>query len=229
MPVVVRMPIRVALVDDCELVTAGLSRMLAGFARRVEVVGLDRGEIRQRIDIALHDFAQRAPGSPLERVLSHPLVGRRVVYTWNFPPALAQHAVQQGASGVLSKALPAAALVEALERVHGGEIVVSHAPGATGGSRRTAGGEGLSHRESEVVALITQGLSNAEIARVMYLSPNSVKSYIRSAYHKIGVARRSQAVAWGMRYGFHADYPSVAGVTAESRPPARYLAVARPA
>ncbi|WP_455429797.1 response regulator transcription factor [Luteococcus peritonei] len=52
-----------------------------------------------------------------------------------------------------------------------------------------------------MVSLIAQGLSNAEIAGRTYLSPNSVKSYIRSAYRKIGVQRRSQAVAWGIDHG----------------------------
>jgi DNA-binding CsgD family transcriptional regulator len=53
-----------------------------------------------------------------------------------------------------------------------------------------------------VLAFITQGLSNKEIARDAYLSINSVKSYIRTAYRKIGVERRSQAVVWGMQHGF---------------------------
>ena len=61
---------------------------------------------------------------------------------------------------------------------------------------------GLSPRESEVLAFITQGLSNQEIAQTIYLSINSVKTYIRTAYRKIGVASRSQAVGWGMQHGF---------------------------
>ena len=48
-------------------------------------------------------------------------------------------------------------------------------------------GEGLSDRESEILALITQGKSNADVARLTYLSPNTVKSYIRTIYRKIGV------------------------------------------
>ena len=60
---------------------------------------------------------------------------------------------------------------------------------------------GLSAREAEVIALITQGFTNDEIARNCYLSINSVKSYIRSAYRKMGVERRSQAVLWGVQHG----------------------------
>lgn len=64
---------------------------------------------------------------------------------------------------------------------------------------------GLSARESEVLALIAQGLSNQEVASRAYLSINSVKTYIRSAYRKIGVQRRSQAVLWAIRHGFNPD------------------------
>ena len=64
---------------------------------------------------------------------------------------------------------------------------------------------GLTARESEVLVLITQGLSNQEIAERCYLSINSVKTYIRTAYRKLGVNRRAQAVAWGIRNGFEPD------------------------
>ncbi len=63
----------------------------------------------------------------------------------------------------------------------------------------------LSAREAEVLALITQGYTNNDIASRSYLSINSVKSYIRSAYRKVGVERRSQAVRWGMENGMLPD------------------------
>ena len=63
----------------------------------------------------------------------------------------------------------------------------------------------LSAREAEVLALITQGYTNNDIASRSYLSINSVKSYIRSAYRKISVERRSQAVRWGMENGMLPD------------------------
>ena len=66
--------------------------------------------------------------------------------------------------------------------------------------------EGLSDRESEILALITQGKSNTEVARLTFLSPNTVKTYIRSVYRKIGVASRTQAVLWGVAHGFTPDH-----------------------
>ena len=112
-------------------------------------------------------------------------------------------------AGYLSKALPARNLVAALEAVHAGEVVVSDPPRRKGGAsgldwpgRR----EGLTDREAEVLALITQGKSNAEVAAQTYLSPNTVKSYIRTIYRKIDVASRTQAVLWGVANGFTPDH-----------------------
>jgi len=59
----------------------------------------------------------------------------------------------------------------------------------------------LSSREQDVLRLIAGGMSNQEIAGSLYLSINSVKTYIRSAYRRIGVERRSQAVVWAVQHG----------------------------
>ena len=64
---------------------------------------------------------------------------------------------------------------------------------------------GLSSREAEVLALITQGLTNQQIAARAFVTINSVKSYIRSAYGKIGVTSRTDAVLWGIDNGFRPD------------------------
>ncbi|WP_311201065.1 response regulator transcription factor [Dietzia cinnamea] len=64
---------------------------------------------------------------------------------------------------------------------------------------------GLSPREAEVIGLIVQGLSNKDIAAQCYLSTNSVKTFIRSAYRKMGVSTRAQAVAWGIDHGLKPD------------------------
>ena len=67
-------------------------------------------------------------------------------------------------------------------------------------------GEGLTDREAEILALITQGKSNAEVAALTYLSPNTIKSYIRTIYRKIDVLSRTQAVLWGVKHGFTPDH-----------------------
>ena len=58
----------------------------------------------------------------------------------------------------------------------------------------------LSNREVSVLELVSRGLSNQDIAAELYVSINTVKTYIRSAYRKIGVTRRAQAVLWAVHH-----------------------------
>jgi DNA-binding NarL/FixJ family response regulator len=65
----------------------------------------------------------------------------------------------------------------------------------------------LTVREVQVLSGITMGFSNEEIAALLLISPNTLKSYIRSAYRKIGVTTRSQAVGWCLQHGFEPPTP----------------------
>ncbi|WP_246060595.1 response regulator transcription factor [Nocardioides dongxiaopingii] len=68
----------------------------------------------------------------------------------------------------------------------------------------------LSERELQVLRLITSGKSNEEIGATLYLGINTVKTYIRTSYRKIGVATRTQAVLWGVHHGLLEGYTLVA-------------------
>jgi DNA-binding NarL/FixJ family response regulator len=205
-------PITVALVNDYDVVLAGLARMLDHYRDRAVIVEIDANEpVEEAVDVVLYDsFAQ--PESDRDEVatlVANPRSRRVVVYSWNLHPHLIENARRQGAHGYLSKTLSARELVAALEAVHAGEVVISAPPPRR--SRSAVGldwpgrTEGLTDRESEVLALITQGMSNAEIAELTFLSPNTVKSYIRTVYRKIGVGSRTQAVLWGVAHGFSPD------------------------
>ena len=183
-----------ALVDDYDVVLMGVAKMFDRYRDRVVVAELDSNDgVEDAVDIVLYDsFAQ--PESDHEEIavlVGNPRARRVVVYTWNFHPDLIESARQQGAHGYLSKTLPARELVAALEAVHARRVGDQRCPPR---ARSAIGldwpgrGEGLSDRESEILALITQGKSNAEVATLTYLSPNTVKSYIRKIYRKIGVA-----------------------------------------
>jgi DNA-binding NarL/FixJ family response regulator len=207
-----RGPITVALVDDYDVVLKGVASMFDQYRDRVVVAELDATmDVEDPVDIVLYDsFAQpESDHHEIGVLVANPRAHRVVVYTWNFHPDLIASAQQHGAHGYLSKTLPARELVAALEAVHAGEMVVSDVPQRV---RSAVGldwpgrGEGLSDRESEILALITQGYSNADVARVTYLSPNTVKSYIRTIYRKIAVDSRTQAVLWGVKHGFTPDH-----------------------
>jgi NarL family two-component system response regulator LiaR len=202
-------PVRIAVMNDYEVVVIGLRAMLAEFADRVQVVELDcQLPVASDIDVLLYDSysRERITGPVLETLRN--TRAPFVMYTWNLGAEIVRECLDQGAAGCLSKTLPAAELVEAIEKVHGGSVVIHPDPGPDALPRTgdwPGRDAGLTARESEILALITLGLTNLEIAERAYLSPNTVKSFIRSAYRKIGVQRRSQAVVWATRHGFLPD------------------------
>ena len=202
-------PIRLAVVNDYEVVIQGLASMLHRYSDRIEIVEMNaQTEVSQPVDVVLYyPFGQpQANHECVTELLENPNIGKVCVYTWNFQPSLVENSIDRGVAGYLSKTLPASSLVQALERVTAGESVVSPPPGNGPIAGDWPGREeGLTPREAEMLALITQGLSNNTIAEQTHLSINSVKSYIRTAYRKIGVTSRSQAVLWGVRHGFEPD------------------------
>ncbi|MDO8107020.1 response regulator transcription factor [Isoptericola sp. b441] len=198
-------PVLVALRNDYEIVVEGLAQMLAPFSERVALVELDSGApVARPADVVLYDTFGQPQGEHLDisSLQVGPARAKVIIYTWALEATLAATWIDRGAAACLSKGLPAPVLVDAIERVHAGERLVLPAPAGENPRGRWPGrSEGLSEREAEVVALIAEGLSNEAIAGRTHLSINSVKSYIRSAYRKIGVDSRSQAVLWGVDHG----------------------------
>jgi len=201
-------PLRLAIVDDYAVVIAGVASFLAD--EHIDVVETDASKpVVSDVDIVLYDTFGQVQGRGIDLTDFVRDSGAKVViYSWNLQPQLIRQALAEGASGYLSKVLTGPQVVRALERVMRGEVVV-----LTGDQETSVGGEGdwpgrsagLSSREAEIIALITQGLSNQAIADRAYLSINSVKTYIRSAYRKMQVTTRSQAVLWGVDHGFKPD------------------------
>jgi DNA-binding NarL/FixJ family response regulator len=194
--------IRVALVNDHEIVVRGLAGMLAPYADRLQVVELttSRG-VKQPVDIALFDTYGR-PGLGLVKLaglVADPDAQHVAVFTAAASGALAQRALEVGATGFLPKSLTAAQLVECLVRVGRGETVVISEPVPR--TRRQVGvswpgqGSGLTERESELLALVALGLRNDEIAQALFVSGNTVKSHLKSVFRKLEVRNRTEAIA----------------------------------
>jgi two-component system, NarL family, response regulator LiaR len=201
-------PLRLAIVDDYAVVIAGVSAFLAD--QRIDVVETDASlPVVADVDVVLYDTFGQIHGNGIDlEDLVRDSGAKVVVYSWNLDSQLIREAIAAGACGYLSKVLTGPQIVTALERVMRGEIVI-----LAGDLETSVGGEGdwpgraagLSPREAEIIALITQGLSNQEIADRAYLSINTVKTHIRTAYQKINVTRRAQAVSWGLQNGFEPD------------------------
>lgn len=198
-------PITVAVLNDFPVVVEGVAGLLAG-DERIKVVETATLMVPGKpVDIALFDAFATSDSldAALERLQHDERFARVVLYTWNVEPEQVRVAEEVGFDGLVSKQLNHDELADAMVRVAAGEHVVEPRPIESDNEAVAWPGReaGLSARESEVVTLITQGLTNDQIASNTMLSINSVKSYIRSAYHKMGVQRRSQAVLWGVNNG----------------------------
>ncbi len=206
-------PLQLALHNDFQVVALGLKTMLEPFEDQVVLREVaTQMPVEGPVDLTLFDTfgSVRSENKDIDQILASDTAGKVVVYSWNMHPKLIDDALSKGCSGYVSKGLDGKELVEVLERIIAGEIVVSSDTENHDGSTATAENtevtwpgkdEGLSPRESEILAMIVQGHTNQDIADCCYLSINSVKRYIRTAYRKMGVERRSQAVRWGMENG----------------------------
>ena len=193
MPTAVTQPITVALVNDYEIIVQGLAAMLAPFSDRVSIVEIKvSGEPERYADVALFDtFAGRrhAIGRAREMV-QNGYVDHVLLYTWDAAAEFLTLADDAGVSGVALKSQTGEALVEVIQRVAAGERVGFE---NIQRGRQVWDHEALSMREQEVLALIAFGMSNAEIGRELFLSVDTVKTYVRRLYSKLGVRNRAQA------------------------------------
>jgi DNA-binding NarL/FixJ family response regulator len=112
-------------------------------------------------------------------------------------------ALQAGAAGFLYKDVDPDALVRAIRSVHDGHTVL--APGAAGLVAARPGSDSrgigaLTGREREVLALLADGRSNREIARMLTVSEKTVKTHVSAILAKLGVADRTQAALLAVRH-----------------------------
>ena len=184
---------KVVVVSRYPVLRAGLEALLGTDPERIEVLdGLARADPLEAPHLTVYDLSGMRSGvSELRALLaSGPVVG----LVPDGDPDLGDRALELGLAAVVPWEVGREELVGLVERVVAGAgtraPVVSAAPG-----------HGLSPREAEIVALIAAGRTNGEIADQLYLSVNSVKSYVRTAYGKLGISRRSHAVKWAVEHG----------------------------
>jgi DNA-binding NarL/FixJ family response regulator len=192
------MRLRVAIVNDYEVIVAGVMAMLASQRYRVDVVELDVQQNPENpVDVALFD-SYGQPGLGLHRIRSlvaDERVGSVAVYTWTLTKASRAAAFNAGARGLIAKTLPADQLVTSLQAVASGQVV------ETRGFRGEAEGQwpgskwSLTARESETLALVATGMPNRAIAEALFVSENTVRTHLKAVFRKLGVTNRSQAVA----------------------------------
>jgi DNA-binding NarL/FixJ family response regulator len=202
--------IRVLLADDHPVVREGLRGMLDA-EPDIEVVGEAASGPeavvlagRLRPDVILMDL--RMPGGDGVDAIGR-LAGTTVVVLTTYDSdADILRAVEAGAAGYLLKDTPRSVLADSVRAAARGETVL--APAVAGrllGRMRAepaaARTEQLSARETEVLALVARGLTNAEIGRALYVSEATVKTHLLRACAKLGVSGRTAAVTKAIETG----------------------------
>lgn len=200
--------VRVAAVNDYELVVIGLGALLQRFEDRIEVCELLlMGEpLEEQVDVALYDtYGRVGVAAPALRSLAeHPKVGHVSVFSMDLRPELVAEARLAGATGFISKALSGEEIADAVQRVASGEDVVAVPPTPRPALRDLgwpAKEHGLTERESQILVLLAEGLSNREIAAALHLSAETVKSYLRQVFAKLGLRNRVEATTFVHRSG----------------------------
>ena len=213
------MNIRIGLVDDQELVRAGF-RMVLDAQPDMTVVGeagdgLAAIELARRFtcDVMVMDARMpRLDGVEATRRIRTAGERPRILMLTTFDlDEYAFAALKAGASGFLLKDVPAEELLFAIRAVHSGDSVV--APSTTRrlidqfahllpvGGPAPAELTGLTGREREVLVLVAQGLSNAELAGKLFLSEATVKTHVGRILAKLDLRDRVQAVVYAYENG----------------------------
>ncbi|WP_327365031.1 response regulator transcription factor [Streptomyces sp. NBC_01217] len=214
------MTIRVLLADDQAMVRTGFSLIL-GVEEDIEVVGeakdgVQAVEMSRRLDpdVVLMDIRMpRMDGLQALRELNR--LGRgspKVVIVTTFDDdAYVYEALNNGACGFLLKDSGPRLLTEAVRAAHSGEALVSPAitvrllrgihPSKTSPTVVSV----LSSRETDVVRLVADGKTNAEIAAALFVSLGTVKTHLGNIQSKLAVRNRVEIALWAWRSGLVSD------------------------
>jgi DNA-binding NarL/FixJ family response regulator len=218
------MSIRVLLADDQALVRSGF-RLILETRDDLEVVGeaqdgREAVELARRLrpDVILMDVRMpHVDGVEATRRLGALGSTARVLILTTFDlDEYVYEAIRAGASGFLLKDVQPAQLVEAVRVVAAGEALLAptvtrrlldHFAGQLPSSRPPPELARLTERELEILTLLADGLSNAELAERLFLSETTVKTHISSVLRKLGLRDRVQAVVLAYQSGLARPHP----------------------
>jgi len=210
--------IKVLIADDHDLVRAGIRMIVEGQDDLTVVGEASDGDEALRLvrrtapDVVLMDV--RMPGTDGLEATRRVVAGggpRVVVLTTFDVDDYVWAALKAGASGYLLKSTPPKDLLRAIRAVAGGEDMlgptvtrrlVEHFLRRPDPTRRAERLAELSDREEEVLRLLAEGRSNAEIGRELFISEATVKTHVTRVLAKLGVRDRVQAVITAYELGF---------------------------
>jgi DNA-binding NarL/FixJ family response regulator len=194
--------VRVLVVDDHEVVHWGLRLMLSRLNWVERAFSAHDGQtataiaVSEEIDIALVDlFLAGESGPDVCERLRAVRPDLRTLLISGAGQISPRAAASCGASGFVSKDQSGAEIIRAVHAIASGETVFTPEPEPAPASAQ------LSKREREVLELVAAGETNSEIASHLHLSPHTVKEYASSAYRKLGVRNRLEAVTRADKLG----------------------------
>lgn len=209
------MSIRVMIVDDHNLVREGLKAVFEQ-GDDIEVVG-EAGSGEEAIqlvdrltpDVILMDISMPGMnGIQATRQIreTHP-EARIVILTMLDQEGYVYEAIKAGATGYMLKSTSSDELVTAIRAVHDGKALLH--PDATAQllkefvslAENKAKDYGLSNREMEVLQLLSEGNTNKEIAKALWISEQTVKTHVAHIFDKLGTSDRTETVAHALRNG----------------------------
>lgn len=195
--------IRVLVADDQAMIRGALVATLA-LEDDIEVVG-EAGSCaetlavasRRRPDVVLLDVqmpsggAAATDGIELVPDLLRQVPSARVIVVTTFGrPGYLRRALESGAVGFMVKDAPVERLIEGVRRVAAGLRVVDPELAA---ASLTMGASPLTEKEAEILALVADGLTGADVAERLFLSEGTVRNYLSSAMLKLGARNRTEA------------------------------------
>lgn len=209
--------IRVLICDDQDVVREGIQAIL-GTVPEIYVVGVASNGAQAieaveqwNPDVILMDLNMPGiNGIQATRAIheKHPQIRILALTTYDADEWVFD-AIRAGAAGYLLKDTPRAMLITAITGTADGQTYVdpavagklfNHIAGTTA-SLDTSLANTLSAREREVLRLLADGLSNADIAKELFLSEGTVRNYVSSLFIKLGVSDRTQAAVIALRHG----------------------------
>ena len=203
--------IRVMIVDDHMVMRTGLRYTLSSFDD-LELVGEagSGGEAIEKCaglqpDVILMDMVMpHMDGAETTQQIRQRYPEMQIIALTSFQEKdLVERAIQAGAIGYLLKNVEAKELAQAIRAAHAGRpTLAEEATEALMESTRqkTEPGRDLTGRETEVLDMMAQGLTNSQIAERLTVSESTVKFHVRNILSKLGAASRSEAVSLAWQY-----------------------------
>ena len=213
--------IRVMLVDDHKVVREGL-RLLIQSQPGFKVVG-DAGNSKEALLVAAReqpdvilldlDLGTESGIDIIPQLLATARSARVLALTGLRDPEVHRQAILHGAMGVVQKENASEVLLKAIQKIHSGEIWydrsklggvladILRGPEANKTDSAAASSPTLTQRESEIVALVSQGLKNKQIGDKLFISHITVRHHLTSIFTKVGVSSRLELIVYAYNQG----------------------------